>query len=226
MGNAAAGMCIDSYGGLQTEVTAIESESSRMGFLLPGSGTSIGADTIGLLRGSAHRQLAVEFIEFVLSEQGQKLWSFRRGVPGGPLRHALHRAPILPGLYAPAFDQLRSDPAINPYGGMLGFVYHDGWTRRLYRDISFVVRVLCVDPAPELAEAYQALAVNGFPADATALFDDVAAVDYDTVSTRIHGVLGSGDAVAQMDLAGELVGKFRAQYRRVTELARSSHGAR
>ncbi len=214
-------MCIDSYGGLQSEVTSAAGDSRRMGFVLPNTGTSLGADTIGLLRGAAHRSLAVEFIEFVLSPEGQKLWSFRRGTPGGPERHALHRLPVLKSLYAPAYDAYRSDPATNPYSPDRSFVYHKEWTHRIYRDIAFVIRVMCVDPAPELQDAYGTLAAHGFPRDATAAFEDVSAVDYATVTKRIDGVLRSGNAVAQMDLTTELVRHFQAQYRRAAALATS-----
>ena len=41
---------------------------------------------------------------------------------------------------------------------------------------------MCVDPEPELQEAYGALIAARFPPEATALFDDVSAVDYATVA--------------------------------------------
>ncbi|HYQ04191.1 MAG TPA: extracellular solute-binding protein [Polyangiaceae bacterium] len=224
MGSAAAGMCIDSYGGLQSEVTAATGDSLRMGFELPTTGTSIGADTIGLLRGAPHRSLAVEFIEFVVSEAGQKIWSFRRGTPGGPQRHALHRLPVNRSLYAPAYDQYRSDPISNPYDPKRTFTYHKEWTQAIYRDIAFVVRVMCIDPLPELKDAYSALAANGFPAEATALFEDTSATDYVAVTQAIHRVLRSGTALEQVDLTTRLVRHYRDQYLRVAAAARSAPG--
>lgn len=227
-GDAAAGMCIDFYGRFQSEVTAAAQEANgdgdrrRMDFVMPKTGTSIGADTIGLLRGAPHRDLAVAFIEFVLSEAGQKLWSFRKGAPGGPRTYALHRLPILPALYAPAYDGYRADSDTHPYAPTHDFIYHEAWTGPLFRAIAFVVRVMCVDPAPELRDAYQALAEAGFPREATALFDDVSAVDYDTVKGPLRAALRAPNALDEVAWSNRLVRQFRDQYRQVAALARQS----
>ena len=231
-GDAAAGMCIDFYGRFQSEVTAAAQDPEqarrgpRMDFVMPKTGTSIGADTIGLLRGAPHRELAVAFIEFVLSEQGQKLWSFRKGAPGGPRTYALHRLPILPALYAPEYDPYRADPDTQPYAPTHQFVYHEAWTGPLFRAIAFVVRVMCVDPAPELRDAYQALAQAGFPAQATALFDDVSVVDYDTVKGPLRAALRAPNALDEVTWSNRLVRQFRDQYRQVAALARHDEAAR
>lgn len=229
-GDAAAGMCIDFYGRFQREITDEEAGGAgrgrRMDFVLPRGGTSIGPDTIGLLRGAPHRALAIDFIEFVLSEAGQKLWSFRKGAPGGPETYALHRLPILPALYAPAYDAYRADPETNPYAPTRDFVYHAAWTAPVFRAIAFVVRVMCVDPAPELQEAYHALDQAGFPPDATALFDDVSAVDYDVVYGPLRAALRASSALDEVEWANRLERQFRDQYRQVTALARRARAER
>ncbi len=220
-GDAAAGMCIDFYGRFQGEVTDAAGAPGRMGFALPKGGTSVGPDSIGLLRGAPHRELAVAFIEFVLSDAGQKIWSFRRGTPGGPERYSLQRLPIVPSLYAPAYDGFRADPRTHPYAPTRDFVYHEAWTRPLFRAIAFVVRVMCVDPGPELQAAYQALAEAGFPPEATARFDDVSAVDYEIVNGPLRAALRSPNAIDEVTWANRLVREFRDQYRQVATLART-----
>src|SRR5262249_23915521 len=75
-GDAAAGMCIDFYGRFQAESARTPDGGARLGFAMPPLGTALDADPIGLLRGAPHRALAIEFIEFVLSKEGQKLWNF------------------------------------------------------------------------------------------------------------------------------------------------------
>jgi ABC-type Fe3+ transport system substrate-binding protein len=226
MGNAAAGMCLDSYGKFQSETMDDMGALGRMGFVLPRSGTSVGADSIGVLRGAPHRALAVEFLEFVLSEAGQKLWSFRRGAPGGPERRSLHRLPILPAIYDRRYDAFRSDPATQPYAERASFVYHPAWTEPIFREIAFVIRVMCVDPSPELGDALGALIGAGFPPEAAAVFEDVSAVDYATVRGRIHSTLRSGDAAAEMSLIDDLVRHFRDQYLRAAAIARTKKSAR
>jgi len=225
-GDAAAGMCIDFYGRFQSEMTDETGRPGRMGFTLPKTGSSLSADAIGLLRGAPHRALAVEFMEFVLSESGQKIWSFRRGAPDGPERYSIQRLPLSPGLYAGKYDRYRSDPAIRPYEHARDFVYRAAWTAPLFRAISFVIRVMCVDPGPELQQAYRALSAAHFPAQATALFDDVSAVDYETVSGPLRAALRSPDAIGEVTWENRLVRQFRSQYRQVVALARQSERGR
>jgi iron(III) transport system substrate-binding protein len=224
-GDAAAGMCIDFYGRFQSEVTDAAGAPGRMGFAMPKAGTSVGPDSIGMLRGAPHPAVAIEFMEFVLSEQGQKIWSFRKGAPGGPEDYSLQRLPIVPALYAPAYDGFRADPEMHPYSAAQDFVYHEAWTRPLFRAIAFVVRVMCVDPGPELQAAYRALAESHFPPQATALFDDVSAVDYDIVNGPLREALRSPNAIDEVTWTNRLIRRFRDQYRAVARLARSATAA-
>jgi ABC-type Fe3+ transport system substrate-binding protein len=220
-GDAAAGMCIDFYGRFQSETTA-HGGPSRIGFAMPRGGTSIDADAIALMRGAPHRELATEFIDFVLSREGQKLWNFKVGAPGGPERYALRRLPVLPELYAPEYDALRSDPGERPFEQAREFVYHAAWTAPLLRSLSFVVRVMCVDTERDLSDAYRALFSHGFPARATAAFDDVGLVGYDAAAGTIRTALTSGNPLDEVDLGNRLIVALREQYRTVVELARSA----
>jgi ABC-type Fe3+ transport system substrate-binding protein len=218
MGDAAAGMCIDFYGRFQSETTA-PGGAGRLGFATPRGGTAMDADPIALLRGAPHRDLAVAFMEFVMSVDGQKLWGFKVGAPGGPERYALRRLPIRPELYAPAYDRFRSDPEENPYEQAREFTYHAAWTGPLFRAIAFVVRVMCVDTQDELSRAYRGLIDKGFPERASNLFDDVSLVDYATALGPVRSALASSNPVDEVVLQNRLVRDLRDQYRRVAELA-------
>jgi ABC-type Fe3+ transport system substrate-binding protein len=218
-GDAAVGMCIDYYGRFQAEAAAEAGRPGRVGFVTARGETSINPDPIALLRGAPHRELAIEFIEFVLSDEGQKLWSFRRGVPGGPERYALRRLPIVPHLYDHAFDAYRADPEERPYDEARDFTYHRAWTGPLFGALNFVVRAMCVDPERELQDATAALIAAGFPPEATALFDDVSAVDYATVAGPVRAALQSADPMDEARWSIRLVEGFRDQYRRVAALA-------
>ena len=220
-GDAAAGMCIDYYGRFQAEAAAAAGRPGRVGFVTARGETSINADPIALLRGAPHRELAIEFIEFVLSDEGQKLWGFRRGAPGGPERYTLRRLPIVPHFYDHEFDAYRADPDEHPYEAAREFVYHRAWTGSLFGALNFVVRALCVDPEPELQEAHEALIAAHFPPEATAAFDDVSAVDYAIVAGPLRAALQSPDPLDEARWTIRLVTGFREQYRRVTALARA-----
>jgi ABC-type Fe3+ transport system substrate-binding protein len=220
MGEAAAGMCIDFFGRMQGEYAASAGRPGQVGFATARGQTSLDADPVALLRGAPHPELAVRFIEFVLSEEGQKLWAFKRGAPGGPTTYALRRLPILPRLYDRAFDAYRSDPDENPYEETSGFAYHASWTGSLFSAIALVVRTMCFDPDAELGAAWRALGEARFPPRATALFDDVSLVDYDTVAGPLRAALQSADPLEEARWTVRLVEHHRALYRQVEALAR------
>jgi ABC-type Fe3+ transport system substrate-binding protein len=218
-GEAAAGMTIDFYGRFQSEAVRKADGTSRLQYVNVVGGSSVGVDPIGMFRGAPNADIAKEFIAFVLSTDGQKLWNWKVGTPGGPRRYALRRLPILPSLYAPEFKPLRSDPEVNPYELARSFDYHEGWSGRLFRPIAFIFRVMCIDPHDELTDAWQALIGAHFPPDAMAAFSDVSRVDYAAASGEIRDALS--DKINEVQLAKKLADHFRAQYRLAAELARA-----
>lgn len=215
-GSAAAGMCIDFYGRFESDLPGGE----RLRFALPEGGSSMGSDPIGLLRGASHPELAKQFIDFVLSPAGQALWAYKRGVPNGPDRYALRRTAILPALFAPELRALRSDPDDDPYAAAKGFTYHAAWTGPLFRALSFVIRVMCVDTEEELHAAAAELIRHPRAARAQAAFDDVSLVSYAVVKDEIAPALASGDPLREVALQNRLVTAFKAHYEGVITLAR------
>jgi len=219
-GDAAAGMCIDFYGRFQSEAVRKPDGSSRLAYLSPEGGSSVSADPIGLLRGAPNPELAREFIGFIMSIDGQKLWNWKSGTPGGPVKYALRRLPIRRELYAPEFRPYRSDPEVDPYIQAGSFVYHEQWTGPLFRTISFIVRAMCIDPHEELRAAWQDLAAAGFPPDAMAVFSNVSNVNYAAASGPVKEALRSGKKIDQVRLAKDLSDAFRLQYQQAAGLAR------
>ena len=220
-GDAAIGMAIDFYGRFEGESSRDpRTGKERMHYFSPAGGTSIGVDPIGLLRGAPHPELAKAFIEYVLSVDGQKLWDFKVGTPGGPEKYALRRSPIRRELYAPEVAQYRADPDVYPYEEAKSFTYHPEWTAKLFGPIRFVVRVLCIDPHDAARAGGADLIAARFPPEALRTFEDVSAVSYAEASGRISETLRSPDKMAETQLAAELTEHFRAQYRHAGELAR------
>ncbi|HEY3898449.1 MAG TPA: extracellular solute-binding protein [Chthoniobacter sp.] len=218
-GEAAAGMTIDFYGRYESEAVRRPDGTSRLQYVNAEGGTSFGVDPIGLYRGAPDPELARDFIAFVMSPEGQKLWNWKVGAPGGPQRHALRRLPILPALYAPQFAQFRTDPDVNPYELARTFVYHESWTSPLFRQIAFIFRVMCIDAHEELDTAWNALQAAHYPPEATKIFEDVSAIDYAAANGRIRDALG--DKIREVQLARELSDHFRDQYHRAAEAARN-----
>ena len=224
-GNCAVGMCIDFYGRYQEQSAHERSGTPRLGYVSPPGGTVLSPDPIALLRGAPHREIAVAFMEYVLSMEGQKLWNFRPGTPGGPKRYALRRMPIRRDFYTEAeYVPYRSDPGDNPYGTPNPLVYRPVWTSGLFRELSFVIRVMCLEPHPELVAAWQEISNQSLePAirdRALAVMNDLSAVSYDRVKNRIQPALNAKNRVEELRLANELVGHFRQQYLAALVIAR------
>jgi len=98
-GDATAGLAIDFYGRYQAQIARGPDGRERMAYVTPVGGSSVSCDPISLMRGAPNREVATRFIEFVLSEDGQKLWTYRVGTPGGPEKYALRRLPIRRDFY-------------------------------------------------------------------------------------------------------------------------------
>jgi iron(III) transport system substrate-binding protein len=222
-GDAAAGMCIDFYGRFESEAVRRPDGTSRMMYATPRGGSSTGADSIGLFRGAPHEALAREFIEFVISQQGEKLWCFRAGAPGGPEKYTLRRLPIRPDLYAPQWRPDEADPDVDTYAPAApgaGFVYQPRWTASLYGVISFSIRAAFIDSHDELKQAWESLIQAGFPPQATAAFSDMSAIDYTHASGPIRDTLRSANKLDQVAMARQLDEHFRAQYAQAGSLAK------
>lgn len=157
LGQVAYAFCIDYYGFIQIEAAG----RSNMTFILPKDFVSISPDGIAILKGAPNREVAGRFLDYVLSDDGQRLWMLPAGHPQGPVRHSLVRLPVRPGLY----DQHAGESPIpvNPFRVESPFRY-DAKVARTRRD---VVRTLFgslfVDSHAELVKAWRAGVERGLP---------------------------------------------------------------
>jgi ABC-type Fe3+ transport system substrate-binding protein len=220
LGDAAIGMCIDFYGRFQSEAVKIGDAPSRLQYFTPAGGSSVGVDPIALLRGAPNRAAAEEFIAFVLSLEGQKLWNFKVGVPGGPTKYALRRLPIRKELYSPEYAAFRSDPVVQPYEEARLFTYTAAWTAPVFRVMAFIIRVICLDLHHEQSQAWQELVKAGFPREAYKKFTDLSVVDYRVSKTTLKEALTSKNRLEEVRLAKELADHFRRQYQEAAKLAK------
>jgi iron(III) transport system substrate-binding protein len=178
MGDAAAGMSIDFFGRYQAQTSRAPDGTERMRYVNPIGGTSASCDPITLLRGAPSRELACRFIEFVLSEEGQKLWNYRPGVEGGPAKYPLRRLPIRRDFYpspdtavnakhlvhkANATDDL-ADENIDPFQIGARFKYYPRWTGPLFGVHRDLIRTMCLDSGQELRAAWRTVIDRDAPA--------------------------------------------------------------
>ena len=162
-GDAVAGMCIDFYGRSEAEWTRQESGHERVIFVTPQGGTSISADPIALLRGAPHRAEAVAFMRFVLSVDGQRLWNYRVGEPGGPTRYALRRWSVRRDLFTPEHLAHSSDPGEDPFALARSFHFEPAWTAPYFDLIRCTIKAVILDPREELQEAWRAIVAADRP---------------------------------------------------------------
>ena len=237
-GDAAAGIAIDFYGRYQAQWSRAPDGTDRMVYITPQGGSSVSCDPIGLLRGAEHRKTAVRFIQFVLSREGQRLWCYRPGTPGGPEKYALRRLPIRRDFYpsdVPSFQSAHekhrawsvddlADPAVDPYALARHFFYRPRWTGRHFGMQRNLIRAMCIDSGDELRAAWRALIAVKDPARKAEL-------------TRLLGGLPDVPEPLTWENApsiekryGDLECKrawtifFRKQYDRVRRLAESDAG--
>ena len=158
--------------------------------------------------------LAQGFMEFVLSEAGQKLWNYKVKMPGGPETTALRRLPIRKDLYKPQHLALMSDPLEQPFEKAKAFIYRPEWTAGTFNVIRFLIRVMCVDSHHELQAAWREIAAGGSNPRALEALHQVQHVNYDTAVGDLSRILASRDKVLEVREARRLSDNFRRQYQR------------
>ena len=163
VGDAAAGMAIDTYALSQAAWVKKISGGDRVRYITPRGGTAVSADPVQLLRGAPNRLVAERFMDFLLSIEGQKLHCFKAGVPGGPVRNPLNRPAVRRELYSRRYDDFRFEKDYDPYRSGSDFVYRSAWTGRYYGLLSRLIKCIMLEPSNELREAWRAVIAAGGP---------------------------------------------------------------
>jgi iron(III) transport system substrate-binding protein len=219
-GEAAAGMCVDFFARNFIERLEQANGHSRLGFNLPPGGTTPSVDPVALFRGAPNPELATRFIEFLLSMNGQRVWAFKTGTPGGPVRSALRRLPVRRDYYTPENLAHATDPGIRPYAAGTSLTYDPALTGNNFIAIRLIIRAMCLDTHEELKTAWSALIANNFPPRATAAFNDLSHISYPNVNGPISEKLNRRDNLIASELSRTLAQQFRQQYEHATDLAR------
>lgn len=217
-GDAAAGMCIDFYGYSFEEMVRKPDGSARVGFAIPVGGTGVSVDPIGMLRGAPEPEVATAFMEFVLSEEGQRLWNYAPGSPGGPQHHALRRLPARKDFYTEQNRPRMTDSQAEPYEDAKAFTYYPERTGQLFNVLRFLLKSMCVENHDEQREAWEMITRANLPQRSTEIFSDVSLVNYDA-AMELAAMLAKKNKTQELRKARELTMHFRAQYRRARDLA-------
>ena len=234
MGNAAAGLAIDFYGRYEAIISHGNWGRDAMGYITPAAQSGVGADPISLLRGAPNRETAVRFIEFLLSEEGQQLWCYRVGEPGGPQKRALQRFPIRrdfypsadPALHA-AYERHRAHttddlgtPTLDAYRLAQEYVYQPRWTAGYYGLFRDLIRAMCLDSAVELKAAWRAILDAGGPDACPEAMRAFQQLPQKPEPLTWSSGLTTGSRHPRMDLLREWTLHYRRQYTLAARLAK------
>lgn len=147
-GDAAYGLAIDYYA--WDEIA--KNGADKIGYVMPEGLTVVNPDSIAILKGAPNMDLAQKFEEFVLSDQGQRLWMLRAGAEGGPQKDTLGRMSILPTLY----DKLGSASVvpINPFNLKTTLQYDANTGSAHYAVLNDMIGSMIIDQHDSLVAAW------------------------------------------------------------------------
>ena len=151
-GEVIYGLAIDFYAYGQIVVVGAD----KIKYVMPSDGTVVNPDSIAILKGAPNLEVARKFMEFVLSERGQKLWMLPDTDPEGPKwEGGLNRASVLPALY----DKLGERCIVtNPFTlGFTPFRYDADKGGARWDIVNDLFGVLIIDSHKELVNAWKAI---------------------------------------------------------------------
>jgi ABC-type Fe3+ transport system substrate-binding protein len=151
LGETAYGFAIDFYAFAQIAAAG----RTNLTFVLPEDFTAVSPDGLCLLKGAPHLEPARRFLEFVMSEPGQKLWFLPRGHPEGPQTYSIERMSVRPDFYRRYRDV--SNIAFSPFELPGRFRYDPRLARQRREVVAALAGALLVDTHTELQRAWNAV---------------------------------------------------------------------
>ncbi len=171
-GQAAAGMSIDFYGRFQASavVSSTGAALNRLGYVDPPGMTKQNSDPVSILHGAPNRELANEFVLWLLSTESQRLWNRRLGTEDGPIKFELRRQPVRRDMYN-ADEMKHWTDNIDPFAQARPF---PKGMPDFYGTIATVAHAMAIDVHADLSAAWRAVHECEDPvarADLERLFD-------------------------------------------------------
>lgn len=150
-GQVIYGMAIDFYA--YAEIAVIGADA--IGYIVPSDAAVVGPDSIAILKGAPNLEAAQQFIEFVLSDEGQKLWMLPITDPDGPKEYELNRCSVIPTLY----DELGERCTVsNPFELKLTPIrYNAEKGGKRWDIVSDLIGALVIDSHKDLVNAWKAI---------------------------------------------------------------------
>jgi len=157
LGETADAFAIDFYGFAQVAIAG----RTNLTFVLPQDFTAVSVDGIAILKGAPHLATAQRFVNFVLSEEGQRLWFLPRGHPQGPKQFSIERMSVRPDFYK-RYHGI-SNIEFSPFDLKRSFRYNAKLARERRDIVAALVGALLVDTHEELQGAWRNLIARKLP---------------------------------------------------------------
>lgn len=216
-GETAYGLTIDFYGFIQVAAVG----RTNVAFVLPEDFAAVSPDGIALLKGAPHLATAQRFIDFVLGEDGQKLWVLPKGHPDGPRDHAIERFPVRPDLYERYRDI--SNVQFSPFTRHSAFRYDGKLGQRRRGVVAALAGALLVDTHDDLLRAARALAAHGAT---EAAMTELGSVPLDEAAAARLSANEWKEAIHRNRLRSEWLSWATAKYARLAASGTASADAR
>lgn len=162
VGSALAGPCIDFYAYARID----QAGTDVLRFVCPKGGTPVTPDPVSLLRKPPNPELAVQFMNYVISPAGQKLWTLPAGAPGGPKRHRLYRTPVRGDVFADTQDGSRPENFLETLQGNALASFDPERQRSRNLVLAELMGATLIDQHDDLVEAWKQLIESGHPSAA------------------------------------------------------------
>lgn len=148
-GDVIYGLAIDFYAYSQISVIGAD----KIKYVLPVDGAVVNPDSIAILKGAPNMEVAKKFVEYVLSEQAQKLWMLPDTDPEGPKWNGgINRSSVMPALYDKYKDRYY---VTNPFSPELTpFPYDSNKGSARWDIVNDLFGVLIIDSHSELVDAW------------------------------------------------------------------------
>jgi ABC-type Fe3+ transport system substrate-binding protein len=151
LGETAYAFAIDFYAFSQVAAAG----RTNLVFALPQDFTPVSPDGIAILKGAPNLKTAQRFLDFVLSEEGQKLWFLPKGHPEGPQQSSIERMSVRPDFYK-RYHGI-SNIEFSPFDLKQSFRYNAELSRKRREVVAALVGALLVDTQEELIAAWKSI---------------------------------------------------------------------
>jgi ABC-type Fe3+ transport system substrate-binding protein len=210
-GDVAAAMSIDFYA--RAQIAAVG--GNRVGYVEPLGATMVTPEPIALAKGAQHPEVATRFIEFVLSDAGQRLWITRPG-PGETPEMALQRLPVVRSVYDHPIDFTEFT---NPFTTAGGFNTKPS-RRATFGLMDELIVLCCIDLLPDLRDTRRAIFASPRAAELDAKLGTFPVSQAASqAGVAVHRQMLKGKPEDWLTLQRQWRDQFRAEYRELRRAA-------